>query len=63
MIWATVCRQHIFIYKYQRERTTYRHVKCPGLAGFLCQLNKRFALSPDEVSVVISICDLALSLS
>ena len=39
-----------------------RHVKCPGLAGFLHQLNKRFALSPDEASEIIAILGLALML-
>ena len=38
------------------------HVKCPGLARFLLQLNKRFALSPDEASEIIAICGLALML-
>ena len=49
---GTVCHQHIFIYKYQREHTTDIHVKCPGMAGFLCQLNKQYALSPDEANVI-----------
>ena len=49
-----------FIYKYQPERTTDRHVKCPGLAGLLHQLNKRFALLPDEASEIIAIWGLVL---
>ena len=32
----------------------------PGLVRFLCQLNKRFSLSPDEASVIIAIIELEL---
>ena len=35
--------------------TNISHVKGPGLAGFLHQLNKRFALSPDKASEIIAI--------
>ena len=35
--------------------TTNIHVKCPGMAKFLLQLNKRFTLLPDEASEIIAI--------
>ena len=41
---------------------TYIHVKCPGLATFIHQLSKRFALSPDEASEIIAIWGLVLVL-
>ena len=57
----TVCCQHRFIYKCQREQQIEitdkqsGDVKCPRLAGFLLLL--------DEASDVIAICSLVLSLN
>ncbi len=42
--------------------TSNIHVKCPGLARILLQLNKRFAPLPDEASEVIAIWGLVLVL-